>query len=169
MQLTSQLGDQAQYVSPPGRKLAPASQTQDETAGISLSMTVDELSAVKQSRTTAELLDWANDVANISGSLQGTGSSSEDELVNVHLDYSVKPEAQAIIAHRTPKQAMTSGEAAAKALVKAARHGCSTRSSRDTPSRYMDSKLNIVSQCFTSSLCYLCASSSRWSLHCPAK
>lgn len=165
LQLTSQLGDQAKYVSPPGRNLAP---TQDETAGISLSMTVDELSAVKQSRTTADLLDWADDVANVSDSLQGTGSSSEDELDDVHLDNPAEPEGEAIIAHKTPKQAMTSREAAAKALIKAARHGCNTRSSRDTPSRYMDSKLNIVPQCFTSSICYLCAFSSRSGSHCTA-
>ena len=142
LQLTSQLGDQAKYVSPPGRNLTPASQAKDETAGISLSMTVDELNAVKQSRTTAELLDWADDVANISDSLQGIGSSSENELDDVY--HPLTTEGKATIARRTPKQAMTSREAAAKALVKAARHGCSNRSSKDTPSRYMDSKFDTV-------------------------
>lgn len=114
-------------------------------------MTVDELSAVKQSRTTADLLECADDIANISGSLQGTGSSYEDELDIVHSDYPVITEAQANAAHRTPKQAMTSREAAAKALVKAARHGSSSRSSKDTPSRYMDSKFDTVLQCIISS------------------
>ena len=153
MQLTSQLGDQAKYVSPPGRNLTTASQTKYETAGMSLSMNVDELNAVKQSRTTADLLDWADDVANMSGSLQGTGSSSEDELDSVRLDYPVVSEEQATIAHRT-KQALTSREAAAKALVKAARHGCSTRSSKDTPSRYMDSKSYNASYAAYTILCF---------------
>ena len=163
LQLTSQLSDQAKFVSPPGRNLSLASQSKEETAGKSLSMSVDELSAAKQSRATADLLDWADDVANISGSLQGAGSSSEDELDGVHSDYPVITEAQASTAHRTPKQAMTSREAAAKALMKAARHGGSSRSSKDTPSRYMDSKFDTVPQCIISSLsyCFALTSSSR--------
>ncbi len=130
MQLTCQLGDQAKHVSgPPGCNLAPASQTKYEAAGISLSMTVDELNAIKQSRATADLLSWADDIDNVSGSLQGT---AENELDHVH--------------SHPPKQEMTSREAAAKALVKAARHGrSSTRSSSDTPSRYMGSKFYTVS------------------------
>lgn len=129
MQLTSQLGDQAKHVSgPPGCSLAPASQTKCEAAGISLSMTVDELNAIKQSRPTADLLRRADDIANVSGSLQGT---AKNELDHVYLH---------------PKQEMTSREAVAKALVKAARHGrSSTRSSSNTPSRYMYSKFYAVS------------------------
>ena len=87
-------------------------------------MTVDELKAVKQSRPTADLLSWADDISDVSGGLQGT---AQNELDHVHL--------------HPPKQEMTSREAAAKALVKASQHGrSSTRSSRNTTSRYMDSK-----------------------------
>lgn len=93
-------------------------------------MTVDELKAVNQSRPTADLLSCADDISSdVSGSLQGT---AQNELDHVHL--------------HPPKQEMTSREAAAKALVKAAQHErSSTRSSRNTMSRYMDSKFYTMS------------------------
>lgn len=109
--------------------------------------TADELDAVKQSRTTADLLNWADDVAGISSSLQGTGFSSGDELDSIHLDDPAISQALATIAHRLPRQEMTSREAAAEALLKAARHGGSTRRAKDTPSRYMDSKLCTSAPC----------------------
>lgn len=103
--------------------------------------TANELDAGKQSRTTADLLNWADDVAGISSSLQGTSFSSGDELDSIHLDDPAISQALATIAQRLPRQEMTSREAAAEALLKAARHGRGTRHAKDTPSRYMDSKL----------------------------
>ena len=152
LQLTSQLGEQAKYVNPPGRSLKSASQVEDKAAG-SLSTTADELNPVKQSRTTADLLDWADDIANISGSLQGSGSSSNDDLNTIHFDDHASIKVQAAVAQSMPKQEMTSREAAAKALMKAAKHGGSTRLSKDTPSRYLDSKFYTVHPCVAYPFC----------------
>ena len=150
--MTSQLGEQAN----PQRSPESATRTSVETSGSCSKTSANELEAVKQSRTKADLLDWADDVAGVSGSLQGTGLSFEDELDSIHLDDPAIAQALATIAQRVPRQETTSREAAAKALLKGARHGRNSRRPKDTPSRYMDSKLCAITQ---RTLCRL------WMLH----
>jgi len=118
LQLTTQLGETSpQHIA--------------ETAAVAClnSTAAVNTSAVKQQRTTSDLLSWADDIAAIEGSLTGNASLSGDDLAD--------PELVDVLAQ---DQQMTSNEAAAKALLKAARHNQKRARGKATASRYMDSK-----------------------------
>lgn len=97
--------------------------------------TAGSLAAVRQSRTTSELLNWADDIAAISSSLTGNASISAGDLNDPDL-----VNALAHIVEDSHAQQMTSSQAAAKALLKAARNNSHHGRSKTTASRYMESE-----------------------------
>ena len=142
MQLTSQLGEQVEQKSPPDLTAQVHPHTNIKDTETCPNMT-NELDTARQGRATADLLNWADDIAGISDSLLGIGLTADDELDNINLDDPTVMKAITTIAQSVPSQGMTGSQAAAKALLNAARHG-RTRQSRDTPSRYMDSELQTT-------------------------
>ena len=151
LQLTSQLGEQVELPNGPGTSPQGPPLTNTKHSPATPSIAADDNIAVRQSRTTADLLNWADDVAAVSCSLLGSGSAPGDELNDLNLDdlnlNDINLEdpavmtAVATIAEGVPGQGMTSSQAAARALLKAARQGRGNMRTKATPSRYMDGKL----------------------------
>ncbi|DBA97227.1 TPA: hypothetical protein ACH3X1_014977 [Trebouxia sp. C0004] len=90
-------------------------------------------SADRQSRTTSDLLNWAGNSDASDGSLTGNASISENAL-----DEPALVDVLAHIAEGPHATEVTSMQAAAEALLKAARHNQKTGRRKATASRYMD-------------------------------
>ena len=90
-------------------------------------------SADRQVRTTSDLLSWADNSDASDGSLTGNASISEDAP-----DEPALVDALAHIAEGSHATEVTSMQAAAEALLKAARHNQKTGRRKATASRYLD-------------------------------
>ncbi len=97
-------------------------------------------SADRQSRTTSDLLSWAGNSDASDGSLTGNASISEDAP-----DEPALVDALAHIAEGSHATEVTSMQAAAEALLKAARHNQKTGRRKATASRYMDGECIVMS------------------------
>ena len=97
-------------------------------------------SADRQSRTTSDLLSWADTSDASDGSLTGNASIPEDAL-----DEPAFVDALAHIADGSQAMEVTSMRAAAEALVNAARHNQKRGRRKATASRYMDGECILKS------------------------
>ena len=125
MQLTTQLGEKASQ----GKNV-----DQQKHSGDSGSATQSE--AIRDKRTTVDLLNWADDIG-AQTSLTGDATADledpellESEWLDAVASSNLEPE----------DQQMTSSQAAAKALLKAAQHSQKRGRGNTTASRYMGGK-----------------------------
>lgn len=144
MQLTSQLGEQVEQKSHPDLTAQAHPHTISKDTETCPDMNADELNTAKHA--TADLLSWADNVADISDNLLGIGLPADAELDNFNLNAPAVTKAMNTVAHSVSGQGMTGSQAAAKALLNAARHD-HTKQSKHTSSRYMEGKLQMMSRC----------------------
>lgn len=89
-------------------------------------------------RTTSTLLDWADDVADFDGGLSRNGVPFNSELESVDSGSSIDIlKGLEAIAAKGLNSSMSSEQAAAKALLNAARHARKQSQKHSTGSRYM--------------------------------
>ena len=136
LQLSTQLGEKADTG---GRDKLPGKQIGNNMANDITKPSDGATSgteAIRQTRTTADLLNWADDIAGLEENLAGHTLASSD------LDDPEMLDALATTISYTDDQQMTSSQAAAKALLKAAQQTQNKRRGSTTASRYMNSELH---------------------------
>ena len=130
LQLTTQLGkviEGAPQSSSPANAAGPRVHNTD---GMSPS-------ADRQGRTTSDLLSWTDNSDASGGSLSGNASIPEDALD--------QPAFVDALAEGSNATELTSMQAAAEALLKAARHNQKTGRRKAIASRYMDGECIVIS------------------------
>ena len=142
MQLTTQLGEKASQGKSADQQ-KPSGADVNTSEADSSSATQSE--AIREKRTTVDLLNWADDIAGPQTS--STGEATVD-LEDPELLESEWLDAVASSSMEPEDQQMTSSQAAAKALLKAAQHSQKRDRGNTTASRYMGGKSCIQPSTF---------------------